>query len=743
MKAKLFKTMLCAGMAGALLTGCMDNNDVYNPDAVKKQFEQNWEKQFGKIDPNQTWNTAKRVTANVSLHLDALSDYVCKIYTSNPYTDSNAKLLAKSFATTDANGKANISTVFDAPISAAQVFVACENKHNRSSVRIATIENNEITTSFSSKGVVTKGSVDTQALPTMEAPYTEARIKELLDDEDTWDLSKGLTGVKYIDNKGQEQTLWGMWTFGKLGVITKGKCVAKVTTEVQLDVSLECLLYYTPDAPDDGKDVFFDSQTGEWNVKIVVDKGGVLIPACSSNKQIGKIDIIVAAGGTLDLSKGVVLKDKARIIVMKGGKVIDRDENHGKGDFNNNGGFIYNAGEITVQAMNVNNAGIYNAPGATLTLKKELYFNTANEDDVLTNYGTIIAPKIGGNGCQGTINNGCNIDVEDIQANYFNLGVNSLIDCNSLTLQGGITMRENSMLKVNDFKVNNAVAGEQGLSYVGATDGKAIICAKKISQYQSWQYKNGNNVWMEVGGFDLSDGSSIKTAEGVIKNMTDNGVHYTTDGRADVYIPADTNGCNKIGYGDQKEEENPKPLPEEPNSWILACEDLGNADDFDFNDVVFSVAHAAGSTDAYVTPLAAGGTLNAEIFYNNESLGEIHKLLGGDEGMMINTSSKGSSGDKITIKVPADFSLASNDMGGFSIIVTGKWKDKDVKETAQKIEAPVMGAAPQMICVPGDWAWPTERTNISEAYPGFGEWGKDYNTNQNWYANPNRDNVVK
>jgi len=741
MKAKLFKTMLCAGMAGALLTGCMDNNDVYNPDAVKKQFEQNWEKQFGKIDPNQTWNTAKRVTANVSLHLDALSDYVCKIYTSNPYTDSNAKLLAKSFATTDANGKANISTVFDAPISAAQVFVACENKHNRSSVRIATIENNEITTSFSSKGVVTKGSVDTQALPTMEAPYTEARIKELLDDEDTWDLSKEPNNVKYIDSNGQEQTLWNIWTFGQLGLITKGKCVAKVTNSVTYHTSLECdYNYYSPNL-NSGVEAPVDLKTGERQMKIVIGKGGVFKPA-SYNPNIRGIDIIVAEGGILDLSCKTSIGNKARIIVMKGGKVVDAEGNT-RDYFDHNGGFIYNAGEIEVQAININNAGIYNAPGATLTLKKELYFSASGENDVLTNYGTIIAPKIGGNGCQGTINNGCNIDVEDIQANYFNLGVNSLIDCNSLTLQGGITMRENSMLKVNDFKVNNAVAGEQGLSYVGATDGKAIICAKKISQYQSWQYKNGNNVWMEVGGFDLSDGSSIKTAEGVIKNMTDNGVHYTTDGRADVYIPADTNGCNKIGYGDQKEEENPKPLPEEPNSWILACEDLGNADDFDFNDVVFSVAHAAGSTDAYVTPLAAGGTLNAEIFYNNESLGEIHKLLGGDEGMMINTSSKGSSGDKITIKVPADFSLASNDMGGFSIIVTGKWKDKDVKETAQKIEAPVMGAAPQMICVPGDWAWPTERTNISEAYPGFGEWGKDYNTNQNWYANPNQDYIVK
>ena len=41
------------------------------------------------------------------------------------------------------------------------------------------------------------------------------------------------------------------------------------------------------------------------------------------------------------------------------------------------------------------------------------------------------------------------------------------------------------------------------------------------------------------------------------------------------------------------------------------------------------------------------------------------------------------------------------------------------------------GAAPQMLILNPDWLWPVERTSIVLAYPGFGEWGKNY-TNSDW-----------
>ena len=72
----------------------------------------------------------------------------------------------------------------------------------------------------------------------------------------------------------------------------------------------------------------------------------------------------------------------------------------------------------------------------------------------------------------------------------------------------------------------------------------------------------------------------------------------------------------------------PDPVPEQTPQWIIACEDLGSTEDYDFNDIVFSVTHKAGETTATITPMAAGGVYKAEIYYYDQLIGEIHELLG-------------------------------------------------------------------------------------------------------------------
>lgn len=177
-----------------------------------------------------------------------------------------------------------------------------------------------------------------------------------------------------------------------------------------------------------------------------------------------------------------------------------------------------------------------------------------------------------------------------------------------------------------------------------------------------------------------------------------------------------------------------EPVEKEPMSWIIACEDLGSVGDYDFNDVVFSVSHVSGENTAVVTPLAAGGTLPANILYKGEEIGEIHALLGGSNtSTMINTSNWGEAGTPITITVGADFTMSSSNMGGFSL---------KIGDGTATITAPGKGKAPQMICVPGDWQWPTERTSIVSAYKGFGEWGANYGKSKDWWQKPT-GNVIK
>lgn len=184
----------------------------------------------------------------------------------------------------------------------------------------------------------------------------------------------------------------------------------------------------------------------------------------------------------------------------------------------------------------------------------------------------------------------------------------------------------------------------------------------------------------------------------------------------------------------------PDPLPEpQSESWIIACEDLGNTDDIDFNDVVFSVSHTAGETTAKVTPLAAGGVLPSNIYYGGSNLGEIHNLINGAQPNangqypMLNTSSKGTPGSAITINVPADYSVTNH---GFTV------KVKDQNESIV-LESAEVGTAPQMLVLPGEWAWPTERTPIGTAFPMFVDWSKAANTAIDWYKSPVEGKVVK
>lgn len=180
-------------------------------------------------------------------------------------------------------------------------------------------------------------------------------------------------------------------------------------------------------------------------------------------------------------------------------------------------------------------------------------------------------------------------------------------------------------------------------------------------------------------------------------------------------------------------------------SWIIAAEDLGATGDYDFNDVVFSVEHVAGSTEATVTPLAAGGTLPAYITLNNVKLGpdgkqEIHEWIGingqeapsGFKYPMLNTETPGTPGESVKVKVDPAFTLAYNsdpkNMGGFSVLI------EDI--TPRNVTAPGKGEAPQMICVPRTWKWPKEKIDIWDAYPEFNEYGEGYQEGLFWYNYP-------
>ena len=169
----------------------------------------------------------------------------------------------------------------------------------------------------------------------------------------------------------------------------------------------------------------------------------------------------------------------------------------------------------------------------------------------------------------------------------------------------------------------------------------------------------------------------------------------------------------------------------EPIKWLIACEDLGAIDDFDFNDVVFEVEYVAGENKAKITPLAAGGTLETYLMRGDEVIsGEWHSYFGGaSHTQMMNTTTITHHPASFEIDVdPDNFSISSSlegegyrkNMGDFHIKVVRANGD------VTNITPPGPGDAPQMMLIfqpeGKPWRWPIERHHIKSAYPKFTDW---------------------
>ncbi len=181
------------------------------------------------------------------------------------------------------------------------------------------------------------------------------------------------------------------------------------------------------------------------------------------------------------------------------------------------------------------------------------------------------------------------------------------------------------------------------------------------------------------------------------------------------------------------------PVTRNETEWTIACEDLGGTFDYDFNDIVFRVRHTAGNDYAILVPVAAGGTLSAQLLYNGKEISDewhTHFGNGHESNVMINTGKGPEEHAVKTIRLenlPTDWSINAfgHQSNGLSIKVNG----------TVSVTGPSAGAAPQMLILPYDWQWPVELTRIDKAYTGFGTWGNNY-TNSSWVSTKVAENVI-
>ncbi|MBQ8602895.1 MAG: DUF4114 domain-containing protein [Bacteroides sp.] len=691
------------------LFACDNSHDnMYDPTWVREQYENQWKLHFGEIDPNQNFNMAKQVTANISIKEDALSEYTFKIYTANPLCDAGAKLLARTKVTTDAEGFAETSIAFDALVGQENFYVVRVNSYGRRLVESVLAKEGKINVEFGLDALALSRATEISDFPTMDCPYTAEDVNKLI--TDGYRISQGFNNMNNICDI--ERLTYGT-----------GHPLHSLVLDTDFENQLFLELWgYT----DVGNNKWVDSGLSVGDFKVVVADGVTWSYWKNNPNQEAKlryVDIIVASGGVLELYSYINMGDFGRIIVMPGGKIVDKTTSTAI-TFNNNAStsLIYNAGTMEgIRCILQNSGKTYIDHNGILMGDK---ISLQNNDCVLTNWGKIDVNIIEGNGNQGTINNACLLrSDEKIQVLYLNQNANTAVECNEIYVNH-VILRENSLLRSKHLDMNGSGSF---IDYKGASGSSALVSALWLGVNNA-NTKVTGSIYVEVGEFENdADRIGLETTS-----------KWTKVGEADfaifpVYTGNELKESDCTGGGNIPTNNVPE-QKDETQTWIVACEDLGSIGDYDFNDVVFEVSYANGDTEAYVTALAGGGTLAAYICNGANVVGEIHEMFGFDDiTLMINTGvdyewngRNGFKGKTVKIEVPSGFAMSDN-MGGFYL----KVMNGDGQFENSKI-GPSVGVAPQMICVPSPWRWPTETIRINEAYPLFGDWGSGYDYKGHW-----------
>lgn len=176
------------------------------------------------------------------------------------------------------------------------------------------------------------------------------------------------------------------------------------------------------------------------------------------------------------------------------------------------------------------------------------------------------------------------------------------------------------------------------------------------------------------------------------------------------------------------------------SSWIVACEDLGGTFDYDFNDLVFALRKTQIKEDKTkatleLIPLAAGGTLNAQLVYGSDVKGEIHDLIqpgaNYDEPLNVDAGTTPTEGPALLVAEEIDWNADINDIiqRNVKVLVVQKEGEEAVDQnyfiTAYDKENKKKDSAPQMLILPSGWDWPAEEVPIKDVYAGFGTWASD------------------
>lgn len=733
--------------------------------------KENAELQLGlNIPDGQTWDMSTQVTAVVDVNLNPSETYTVGICDKNPLTYDDAKF----YALKKVEGS-RISATFTAPIAKTDYYVVAYNSKYQAIVNRANASNGAInaTISYTSSAEGTMRSAsrratahgitfpDAPAATDFKTTYPSGAINIA-----TSYGYAGNSGVYYADESRNGQlietgnsyntSLYLVSSTGKNVTIKPSKFYMAATLNAPYDNSLNWddpnqnrpltlaernHLYICPNVTleldyttqggceglmnglvvyiAEGAELKIVNNEGRstpnnlvLNTLAIYNKGTITVPGDltlnSNNDPNSYQRSVLYNQGTINVTGKLAPKNGACYVINENKITADEFGSEGSGNFwnvsggettithetlvNSNSNSWVNDGKYTTNTFvyNAGSTNVYNS--CKLTVKELFEMNLGDSPtSAFYNEGSIVCEKDFLLSGPGRIIMSSN-SVVDVA------GTATMKICNPRKY--GIFGPESGNFAV--FKANNVVKGKDDQGLVSYGGNLAVVCNSHFPQGYKGQYPI-----IAGGGEDGSGPTEVTIYQG--GEMPD--------------IPTiEPTPCNP-GF---------EPTPgtgtflNEPEVYTYAFEDQKVNGDYDMNDVVLKISyHAVRDEEGRITEIqqnkldvkmvAAGATFNLEAYIGDHKLfgKEIHAAFGVNEGVMVNT------GRNTSTVIPEDLGVQAPENWD------GDFKNLDVKIHVL-ISKPYWieyltdkeKVSPYAIMIPNDWRWPTERTCVTEAYPG-------------------------
>lgn len=473
----------------------------------------------------------------------------------------------------------------------------------------------------------------------------------------------------------------------------------------------------------------------------------------SKNLKADKINLsedtklYIKSGITLTLNVDKI--DKGTILVCKGGTLRINGTGKDDKDFTLKGS-IYNEGTVTIngddfymqnkEAELVNYGIIYIETDFELSAGE--FYN--GESGQCVSYET----SIDSNSTDGANEN-------KSSATWVNDGYYA---CDGFKVSSGYRLQNNCNLHLGeDFKLEGSdgkdvIFNNSGFIHCG---GKAELenailnmAGKSIFKTQSLEFEKSVRLNSDAGVQDKDKPLLLCVKKALYDDkgeLTMSGVTYVTCGN-DFFDSWAVSGhvlLVNATVGDHAQGCNPDYDKEEPSTtpplaiFTYVFEDITTTTgDYDFNDVVLKVT-AVNNGQVTIALAAAGATKELSAGYkvngrDNILWSSVHEALGVSAGTIVNP------GPSTLADMPKQTIKNITSLGDIAFYIHEKNNPNLRVYISQDDPEFQLGGVPFALCIPTDWAYPAERQMINEKYEGFGAWGEDRNSHQEWYKKPTK-----